>query len=104
MQPADTTSSAEIKNDPLDPIFDVDHDSGLRIGCYRGDFSSFCTSLQSGSPSRAPYLDCGLAEISIGALLTCELEGARCSWDKDSRAHTVVHFTVDDVMQWKPLK
>ena len=32
-------------------------------------------------------MDCGLAEISIGALLTCELEGARCSWDKDSRAH-----------------
>ena len=30
VQPADTTSSAEIKKDPLDPFFDVDHDSGLK--------------------------------------------------------------------------
>ena len=51
VQPADTTSSAEIKNDPLDPIFDVDHDSGLRIGCYDRDLSSFCKSLQPAPPS-----------------------------------------------------
>ena len=56
MQPADTTSSAEIKNDPLDPIFDVDHDSGLRIGCYHRDFSSFCITLQSVSPPLAGML------------------------------------------------
>ena len=40
---------------PLDPIFDVDHDSGLRIGCYHRDFSSFCITLQSVSPPLAPY-------------------------------------------------
>ena len=55
VQPADTTSSAEIKKDPLDPILDVYYDSGLKIGCYHRDLSSFCKSLQSAPPTRATY-------------------------------------------------
>ena len=41
VQPADTTSSAEIKNDPLDPIFDVDYDSDIKNGHSLRRFREF---------------------------------------------------------------